>query len=116
MAYTITKLPDGDLSLGNLRGELVNLQPAISDYPVGGYLVQGIGGATETTGNVGLDKVITAIPCGGQQGYQPTYNPTTAKMQMFYVGSSASLPAAEIELPASFNLAPLTFELLLVGL
>jgi len=107
MAYTITKLPDGDLSLGNLRGELVNLQPALSDYPTGGYLIEGIGGTTESTGNVGMDKVITVIPAGGQQQYSPVWQPATSKLEMWSGGSQVA---------ANTDLSTLTFELLLIGL
>ena len=106
MAYSITKLSDGDLSLGNLRGELVNLKPALSDYPTGGYLVEGIGGATERTGNVGMDKVLAAIPVGGQQQYAPVWQPATSKVEMWLNGSQVA---------ASTDLSALTFELLLVG-
>jgi hypothetical protein len=113
MAYTITKLPDGDLSLGNLRGELVALQPAVSDYPTGGYLVQGIGGNPLTSGNVGMDKVLAAAPVGGQQGYQVVFNPATSKVQMWQTAGS-SAPAGEV--PANTNLAALTFNLLCIGL
>lgn len=107
MAYTITKLSDGDLSLGNLRGELVTLQPAASDYPTGGYLIEGIGGATESTGNVGMDKVLTVIPAGGQQQYSPVWQPATSKLEMWASGSQVS---------PSTDLSALTFELLLIGL
>jgi hypothetical protein len=107
MAYTITKLPDGDLSLGNLRGELVNLQPALSDYPPGGYLIEGIGESTESTGNVGMYKVLTVIPAGGQQQYAPVWQPATSKLEMWAAGSQVS---------ANTDLSALTFELLLVGL
>lgn len=80
---TITKLPDGDISLGNLRGELISLQPAASDYATGGYLIQGIGGSTESTGDVGLDKVLFVEPAGGQGGLTVVWNPSTSKVQMF---------------------------------
>ena len=89
---TITKLPDGDLSLGNLRGELITLQPAVADYATGGYLIQGIGGSTENTGNVGLDKVLIVEPAGGQGGISPVWNPATSKMQMFTNSPSAGIP------------------------
>jgi hypothetical protein len=106
MAYTITKLSDGDLSIGNLRGELVNLQPALSDYPTGGYLIEGIGGTTESVGNVGMDKVLTVIPAGGQQQYAPVWQPATSKLEMWASGSQVA---------ASTDLSALTFELLLIG-
>jgi len=107
MAYTITKLPDGDLSLGNLRGELVDLQPALSDYPTGGYLIEGIGGNPLTAGNVGMDKVLTVIPAGGQQQYSPVWQPATSKLEMWSGGSQVT---------ANTDLSTLTFELLLIGL
>lgn len=112
MAYTIAKLPDGDLSLGNLRGELVNLQPAVSDYPAGGYLLQGIGGSPLTPGNVGMDKILAVLPVGGQQGYSPVWNPTTSKVQIEYVSSA---PAAQQQVPTNTDLSALTFELLVLG-
>ena len=107
MAYTITKLSDGDLSIGNLRGELVNLQPALSDYPTGGYLIEGIGGNPLTAGNVGMDKVLTVIPAGGQQQYSPVWQPATSKLEMWSGGSQVT---------ANTDLSTLTFELLLIGL
>ena len=89
---TITKLPDGDLSLGNLRGELITLQPAVADYATGGYLIQGISGTTETTGDVGLSKVLLVEPAGGQGGISPVWNPATSKMQMLANSPSAGIP------------------------
>ena len=89
---TITKLSDGDLSLGNLRGELITLQPAASDYAPGGYLIQGIGGTTESTGNVGLDKVLFVEPAGGQGGISPVWNPLTSKVQMIANSPSSGIP------------------------
>lgn len=112
MAYTITKLSDGDLSIGNLRGELVNLQPAVSDYPTGGYLIEGIGGSTISAGTVGMDKVLAVIPVGGQQGYSPVWQPSSSKLEMFYISSA---PGAGQQVPASTDLSALTFELLLLG-
>ena len=113
MAYQLQKRPDGDVSLGNLRGELVDLVPASSDYAAGGYLVQGIGGSTELTGNVGLDKVLFVIPIGGEGGYKPTFNPTTSKVQIFQGGSSGN-PGNEV--PAGTNLFYYKFGLFAVGL
>lgn len=112
MAFTLTKLTDGDMSLGNFRGEQVALQPSVSDYATGGYLVEGIGGATETAGNVGVTKVVFVIPIGGQGGYVPVFNPTTSKVQMFEQSAATS---ALTELAASTDLSSYTFNLLVVG-
>lgn len=89
---TITKNSDGDVSLGNLRGELLTLQPAASDYATGGYLVEGIGGTTESAGNIGLDKVLFVIPTGNQGGVSPVFNTSTSKVQMFESAPSAGIP------------------------
>jgi hypothetical protein len=113
MPFQLKKLPDGDLSLGNLRGELVNLIPSTSDYATGGYLIQGIGGATENTGNVGLAKVLGVLPVGGQGGYNPVWNPATSKLQMYW-NATAGTPDSEVT--AGTNLATNTFQLLVIGL
>jgi hypothetical protein len=89
---TITKVSDGDISLGNLRGELITLQPAASDYAAGGYLIQGISGSTETTGDVGLSKVLFVEPAGGQGGLSPVWNPATSKVQIIANAPSAGIP------------------------
>ena len=111
MAYKLTKVNDGDL-LANIREELVQLQPSVSDYATGGYLVQGIGGTTESTGNVGLAKVLFVLPVGGQGGYLPVFNPTTSKLQIFQDSTSGG-PGGEVL--ANTNLAAYTFNLLVVG-
>lgn len=113
MAYSVTKQNDGDLSLGNLRGELVNLLPAVSDYPTGGYALQGIGGNPLTSGNVGMDKILAVAPVGGQGGYVPVFNPSTNKLQMFQQ-SAATGPLTECT--ANEDLSAQTFSLLLIGL
>jgi len=105
-------LSDGDISLGNLRAELMTLVPSVSDYATGGYLVEGIGGATEATGNVGMDKVLFVIPVGGQQGYLPVWQPTTSKLAMFE-DSGAVGPLGQV--PPNTDLSSYTFELLVVG-
>jgi len=79
---TITKNADGDVSLGNLRAEIVTLQPAVADYVPGGYLLQGIAGTTVGTGDVGMAKVLGVIPLGGQGGFFPVWNPVTSKVQI----------------------------------
>ena len=112
MAYTLTKATDGDLSFGNLRGELVALKPSVSDYASGGYAITGIAGTTESTGNVGLAKVLFVAPVGGQGGWSPVFNPTTSKLQIFADSSSGG---AQPEVPANTNLAAYTFNLLVVG-
>ena len=113
MAYSLVKQNDGDLSLGNLRGELVNLLPAVSDYATGGYLVQGIAGTTEATGDVGLSKVLFVVPVGGQGGYSPVFNPTTSKVTIEQPGASNH---AQSEVPANTDLSAFTFALLVVGI
>ena len=112
MAYNLTKQSDGDISLGNLRAELIPLGPSVSDYATGGYLIQGIGGTTEATGNVGMDKVLFVIPVGGQQGYNPVWQTSTSKMAMFE-DSGAVGPFGQV--PALTDLSAYTFELLVVG-
>ena len=116
---TIKKNPDGDLSLGNIRGELVTAQPGSSDYPTGGYLIQGIGGTTENTGNVGLDKVLFVEPVGGsyaltgvQQTYIPQWNPTTSKLQVFEPSGNGAM----VEIGGGANLFYYNFQLLIGGL
>lgn len=113
MAFTLTKNSDGDISLGNLRAELETLQPALSDYVLGGYLVQGIGGNPLTPGNVGMDKVLFVIPVGGQGGLSPVFNPATSKLQIF---QDSAAGGAGGEVNAGTNLAAYAFELLVVGL
>ena len=113
MAATITKAADGDISLGNLRGEIVNLQPSVSDYPAGGYPMSGISGATETTGNVGISKIVTVLPAGGQGGWSPVWNPSTSKLQVFSDSSVPNGPSPEAN--AGTNLAGYTFQLLVIG-
>ena len=57
MSYVITKLPDGDVSLGNLNGEFVSLSDSISDYATGGYaIISGETANTNNTPNLGMDE------------------------------------------------------------
>ncbi len=116
MSYVITKLPDGDVSLGNLNGEFVSLSDSISDYATGGYAI--IGGETANTNNTpnlincDLWSVLTAIPTAGQQGYEPQWNPTTQKIQIFQNGA-ANAPATEV--PNGTDLSQISFQFLLLG-
>ena len=112
MPYTLTKVSDGDNVLGKWRAELVNLQPAVSDYATGGYSIIGIAGTTETTGNVGIEKVQFVIPAGGNGGWMPSWNVTTSKLQVF---ADSSSNGASPEAAANTNLAGYTFQLLVVG-
>lgn len=114
MAYTIKRNADGDVSLGNLRGEIVTLQPAAADYATGGYLIQGIGGATENSGNVGLDKVLGVLPLGGNLGYVLIWNPATNKLQVWWTGPALSGVLAQV--PAATDLSALSFQLLVIGI
>ena len=89
---TLTKNADGDLNLGNLRAELITLQPAVADYVPGGYTLQQIAGASVGTGNVGMAKILGVIPVGGQAGLSPAWNPATQKLQILEPGSTDSTP------------------------
>ena len=118
MPYTITKNPDGDVSFGNLNGEIVTLQPANSDYPKGGYPIISQDAANmqtppaPNTVNCDLWKIVTALPIGGQGGYQPVWNPATQKLQIFQ-DSSAQGPGGEVT--TGTQLAAYAFQLLLLG-
>lgn len=111
MSYVITKQPDGDVNLGNLAGEYCSLSDSLSDYATGGYaLISGEVANNNNTPNlinVDLWRILTVIPAGGQNGYQPVWNPTTQKLQMF--------SAAGVEVANGADLSPYTFYLLLVG-
>lgn len=89
---TITKNLDGDVSLGNLRAEIVTLQPAVADYSTGGYVLQGISGVTENTGDIGMAKVLGVTPLAGQMGLTPSWNSSTQKLQIFQSGVDAGVP------------------------
>lgn len=116
MGYVITKLPDGDVSIGNLNGEFVSLSDSVSDYATGGYAI--IGGETAnnagapSTINCDLWKVLTALPVGGQGGIEPVWNPNTQKVQMWWNGSANS---AAVEVPNGTDLSGYSFNLLLLG-
>jgi hypothetical protein len=119
MALTLTKNPDGDLSLGNIRAELVTAQPGSSDYVPGGYLLQGIGGATENTGNVGLDKILFVDPVGGSYAgagvaltYYSQWNTATSKLQIFEPSGNGPM----VEVGGTTQLLNYSFELLIGGL
>ena len=121
MAYTITKNPDGDLSLGNLRGELATLQPSPSDYVKGGYLIEGIGGNPLTPGYVGLDKILFVDVVGGSgsgsnasgtNAYYAQWNTSTQKLQVFE--PSGTGPMAEVA--TGTDLEAYSFDLLIGGL
>ena len=116
MGYVITKLPDGDVSLGSLNGEFVSLSDSVSDYATGGYAI--IGGETAanasapSTINCDLWRVLTAIPVGNQGGLEPVWNANTGKLQMYWNGA-ANGPAVEV--PNGTDLSGYSFNLLLLG-
>lgn len=121
MAYTITKNPDGDLSLGNLRAELATLQPAPSDYVAGGYLIEGIGSNPLTPGNVGLDKVlfVDVVGNGGSgsnasnsKAYMAEWNTATSKLQVFEPSGTGAM----VEIAGGTDLEAYSFLLLIGGL
>lgn len=116
MPYTITKIADGDLSLGSINGEIVHLQPSTSDYPPGGYaFVDGVAVVDNPslTANIDLYRLLVAIPAGGQGGYVPSYDYINKKYKL-YQQSAATGPLTEV--PASTDLSALTFRILLEGL
>jgi hypothetical protein len=94
MAYTVTKNADGDVNLGSLAGEIVTLQPAASDYVPGGYALIGgeSGVATPSTINVDLWRISSALPWGGQGGYEPVWNPVTQSVQIYAGTPVAGVP------------------------
>ena len=112
MAYTITKVNDGDDVWGRRRLEHVQLKPAVSDYAPGGYLIQGIGGTTESRGNVGITSVEFVVPVGGQGGYVPVWSPSSPRLQVWQQSAATS---ALTEVPAGTDLSAYTFNLLVVG-
>ena len=111
MSYVITKLPDGDVSLGNLNGEFVSLSDSISDYAPGGYAI--IGGETAQQNNTpnlincDLWRVLTAIPTGGQNGALPVWNQTTQSIQIF--------TSPGVEATSGTDYSKYSFQFLLVG-
>lgn len=112
---TIAKVPDGDLNLGNVNGEMVTLIDAAAAYVTAGYPFTGNQAYlnnTALTVNVDLDKIYFVIPIGGQGGIEPVWNPATGKMQMFWNGA---INGAAAEVPANTDLSAYTFYFLVVG-
>lgn len=115
MAYSITKQPDGDVSLGSVNGEFVVLQPSTSDYPPGGYaIVDGVSVVDNSALNANCDlyRVLTVLPAGLSGGYNLYWNQNTKKLQVF---SGASGAGPDVEIAANTNLAASPFYLLLIG-
>jgi hypothetical protein len=116
MAYTITKIPDGDVSLGNLSGEFVDLQPASADYATGGYAInsqEAVLNNPSLTANCDLYKIVAVLPAGNQGGYVPVWNSATGKLQIFDTGAASGNPLAQAA--ANTDLSAFTFRLLLIG-
>lgn len=114
MPYSVTKNPDGDVSLGSVNGEFVTLTPSTSDYALGGYaLIDGVAVVDNPSlsQNIDLYRLLVAVPAGGPAGLTPSYNPATKKVQFFEAGVGT---APGIEFTAGINIAP--FQLLLIGL
>lgn len=112
MAYSLTHGNDYQDVWGRHVADDYSLVPAISDYATGGYLIQGISGTTETTGNVALAKVGYVIPIGGQGGYMPVWNPVTSKLEIY---QGAAGLGANTQVPANTDLSAFTFHLLVIG-
>lgn len=94
---TITLNSDGNVSLGNLRAELITITPTASDYATGGYAL--------VAANVGMAKIVGALPIGGQGGLLPVYNPTTAKVQILGPGAPDGVPLSLGPLSATSTLS-----------
>ena len=110
MAYTITKNPDGDVSLGNRAGEEVTLQPAISDYATGGYAIvdgEQYNANGSLTINCDLWRIIGVIPIADQSGYELDWNSSTKKLVIYKGGTQVS---------NGTDLSAFAFQLLLYGL
>lgn len=115
MAYTVTKNPDGDVSLGSWNGELVTLQPSSSDYATGGYALvdqNQVVNNSALSANTDMYRILAVIPVGGQGGYDPVWNPTTKKVQVF---RQTAATGALAEVPANTDLSAQAFQLLLAG-
>lgn len=109
MAFTITKVPDGDLNLGSRNGELVDLKPATSDYATGGYaIVDGVSVVDNPSLNANCDlyAIDTALPAGNQQQYSLVWQTATKKLEVWSGGSQVA---------ANTDLSAFTFRLLLIG-
>ena len=109
MAATITlQTPDGNLSLGNIRAELITVTPAANDYATGGYPV--------VAANIGMTKILTVIPLSMPSGYDPSWNKATGKIQVLgvQVTTAGATIYAEIEVAATTNIA--AFDCLVIGL
>jgi hypothetical protein len=117
---TITKVPDGDISLGNKNGEIVTLVDAAAAYVTGGYPFQSQANynnqlltSTPIGINVDLWKIDTVQPWGGQGGITPVWNPATQKLQMLWGGAAVSSP--QVEVPNGTDLSAYTFLLCVIG-
>mgnify|MGYP001607181416 CR=1 FL=1 len=116
MPYTVTKVPDGDVSFGNLNGEFVDLQPVAADYPLGGYpLIDGVSVVNNSAlkANVDLYRILTALPAGNNLGYVVEFNTTTKSVVLYQQGAAAGQLT---QVATGTDLSALTFRLLLIGL
>ena len=104
MAYTFTPIPTMVNDVwGKTEVRFMQLQPAATDYPTGGYLI------TPGT-NISLRAVYAMIPMGITATTRtttviPVYNTTTAKIQMFW--SPATTAGGTISAP-TFTGTPAT--------
>jgi hypothetical protein len=111
MAYTITKNPDGDVSLGSWNGESVTLQPSSSDYSNNGYAIvdqNQVVNNPALQANCDMYRILAVIPIGGQGGYSPVWNPVTKKLQIFAGGTTTQVATGT-------DLSAYAFQLLLAG-
>lgn len=109
MSATIAlQTPDGNLSLGNVRAELITVTPATNDYPTAGYPV--------VAASVGMTKILTVIPLTMPSGYDASWNKATGKIQILgvQVTTAGATIYSQIEVAAATNIA--AFDCLVIGL
>lgn len=109
MAATIAlQSPDGNLSLGNLRAEMITATPAANDYPTGGYPI--------VAANMGMTKIITVIPLSMPGGFDASWNKATGKVQILgvQVTVAGATILAQVEATATTNIP--AFDCLVIGL
>ncbi len=117
LTATVAKVPDGDVSFGNKNGEIFTLSDAPSSYPTGGYPLVGGEAVTNnnalaSTQNIDLWRIDTVMAWGQQQGYNPKWNVTYQKLQLWQVGTANN---PEVEVPNGTDVSGFVFLLCAIG-